>query len=350
MKQLSRLLIVSFSLILAPVSAHSTIHNVSILNFAFVPNKTTVNPGDTVRWKMTGGIFHTTTSTFGSPKSWNSGTMFVADSFDVVFTVADGPGPFPYLCSIHALSMKDTIFVASPDTDGDGLSDADEINIHGTDPNNPDTDGDGLNDGDEVNIHGTDPLNPDTDGDGLTDGAEVNVHGTNPLLADTDADGLTDGAEINIHGTNPLDADTDGDGLSDGDEVNVHGTDPLLADTDGDGLSDSEEINIHGTDPLNPDTDGDGEVDGVDACPLIPNPCPGCCDVPGDANNGGSVNIADVTFLIARIFAGGSAPPCCEEGDANGNGSVNIADVTFLIARIFAGGAAPLCGPVGMGC
>ena len=75
-----------------------------------------------------------------------------------------------------------------------------------------------------------------------------------------------------------------------------------------------------------------------------------CCKNPGDANNDGSVNIADVTFLIARIFAGGLAPPCCEQASANGDGSVNIADVTFLIARIFAGGAAPVCGPVGMGC
>ncbi|MFQ5608350.1 MAG: hypothetical protein ACE5GA_10415, partial [Candidatus Zixiibacteriota bacterium] len=75
-----------------------------------------------------------------------------------------------------------------------------------------------------------------------------------------------------------------------------------------------------------------------------------CCAVAGDANNSGGVNIADVTYLIARIFAGGAAPPCCQEGDANGSGGINIADVTFLIARIFAGGAAPICGPAGMGC
>ena len=35
------------------------------------------------------------------------------------------------------------------DGDGDGLTDDDEINIYGTNPNNPDTDGDGINDGDE---------------------------------------------------------------------------------------------------------------------------------------------------------------------------------------------------------
>lgn len=75
-----------------------------------------------------------------------------------------------------------------------------------------------------------------------------------------------------------------------------------------------------------------------------------CCKNAGDANDNGAVNIADVTFLIARIFAGGAAPPCCEQADANGNGSVNIADVTFLIARIFAGGPPPICGPSGLAC
>ena len=74
----------------------------------------------------------------------------------------------------------------------------------------------------------------------------------------------------------------------------------------------------------------------------------GCCSFPGDANNSGNVNIADVTFLIARIFAGGQAPVCSDEADANGSGTVNIADVTYLIARIFAGGSAPLCGITGI--
>ncbi len=75
-----------------------------------------------------------------------------------------------------------------------------------------------------------------------------------------------------------------------------------------------------------------------------------CCVLAGDANNDTRVNIADVTFLIARIFAGGIVPPCCSQADANGDSKVNIADVTYLIARIFAGGPAPICGPAGMGC
>lgn len=73
----------------------------------------------------------------------------------------------------------------------------------------------------------------------------------------------------------------------------------------------------------------------------------GCCDTPGDADNTGSVTIADVTYLIARIFSGGSAPVCQDEGDADGNNSISIADVTYLIARIFSAGPAPVCGTTG---
>ncbi|MDR3642985.1 MAG: L,D-transpeptidase family protein [Candidatus Doudnabacteria bacterium] len=42
------------------------------------------------------------------------------------------------------------------DSDNDGLSDYDEINIYHTDPHNPDSDGDGYSDGHEVQ-HGFDP-------------------------------------------------------------------------------------------------------------------------------------------------------------------------------------------------
>ncbi len=52
-------------------------------------------------------------------------------------------------------------------------------------PNDRDTDGDGLTDDQEVNVTKTDPTNPDTDGDGLTDGQEVNVHKPDPTEPDT---------------------------------------------------------------------------------------------------------------------------------------------------------------------
>jgi outer membrane protein OmpA-like peptidoglycan-associated protein/opacity protein-like surface antigen len=149
------------------------------------------------------------------------------------------------------------------DSDGDGLTDAEERRI-GTDPHNPDTDGDGLSDGDEVNKYHTSPLNPDTDGDGLTDGEEVNRYHTDPLNKDTDGDGLTDGEEVLKYHTDPLNRDSDGDGLSDGDEVKKYHTDPLKADTDGDGLTDGDEVLKYHTDPLKKDTDGGGVDDGTE--------------------------------------------------------------------------------------
>jgi len=113
----------------------------------------------------------------------------------------------------------------SADPDHDGLTN-DQEKEFGTDKNNPDTDGDGLSDGEEVFKYKTNPTKADTDGDGLTDGQEVNQYKTDPLKADTDGDGLNDGQEVNKYKTNPLKADTDGGTVGDGTEVN-RGTNPL---------------------------------------------------------------------------------------------------------------------------
>jgi hypothetical protein len=80
------------------------------------------------------------------------------------------------------------------DTDGDGLSDADEADL-GTDPDDVDSDDDGLSDGDEVD-EGTDPLDDDTDGDGYSDGDEVE-DGTDPLDAE-DTGNICNGTSIGL--------------------------------------------------------------------------------------------------------------------------------------------------------
>ncbi len=51
----------------------------------------------------------------------------------------------------------DLLGLKNIDTDGDGISDYDEIYIYGTSPYLPDTDGDGISDYDEI-MMGTDPL------------------------------------------------------------------------------------------------------------------------------------------------------------------------------------------------
>lgn len=136
------------------------------------------------------------------------------------------------------------ILLGTGDSDGDGLSDAQEragflmpsgIRIF-TDPLQADTDADGLMDGDEVIISGAttqvlaDPTRPDSDGDGVEDFVEWRALEA-PLKVfdpDSDGDGLSDGEEVNEYGTDPLGRDTDGDGVDDGAEVRQN-ADPLLA-------------------------------------------------------------------------------------------------------------------------
>lgn len=79
------------------------------------------------------------------------------------------------------------------DSDGDGITDADETTRFGTDPHMADSDGDGIDDGDELNYWG------ENWNSGLEEG------GTNKLLdSDSDGDGKSDGWEI-INGYDPTD-------------------------------------------------------------------------------------------------------------------------------------------------
>ncbi len=181
----------------------------------------------------------------------------------------DGDGDLDVLSASYdddKIAWYEQLNVIEPpdaDSDGDGLSNADEVNIHGTNPYVADTDGDGLLDGFEVN-YGLNPLvggqaAQDPDADGLTN-LQEQAAGTNPNAADSDSDGLLDGVEL-ATGINPLDADSDDDLLLDGAEVLIHFTDPLDADSDDDLLTDAAEVNAHGTDPNLADTDGDGLLD-----------------------------------------------------------------------------------------
>ena len=75
----------------------------------------------------------------------------------------------------------------------------------------------------------------------------------------------------------------------------------------------------------------------------------GCCQNRGNADGitgpGGPVDVADLTYLVAYLFQGGTAPPCEPEGNVDGivgvGGPIDVADLTFLVAYLFQGGAAP---------
>ena len=155
-----------------------------------------------------------------------------------------------------------------------------------TNPNFWDSDGDTISDGDEVSIWLTDPTEADTDGDGLHDGLEISSGYGNPPQA-----------------TDPRNNNTDGDAWDDGEEdINSNGqidgneSDPTrredTGDFDEDGIENWEE-NLTCTEWNNADTDYGGVLDGDEINPLHgTNPCDSLVDVSVTISNWGSATLS----------------------------------------------------------
>jgi plastocyanin len=211
-----------------------TVHDVLVTDTGFDPPLVEITEGDSVRWVFLGSVPQSSTSSAGQAESWDSGLLQPNLFFEIRLSI---PGHYNYYDQTFgaddgmggAVGVSGEILVL-PDTDGDGLSNQDEIAL-GTNPNKIDSDKDGLDDWDEVVVRFSDPLDLDSDNDGLTDSEDVDA------------------------GASPIDDDTDDDGLDDFQEVVVHGTEPFLADTDLGGVDDGVEV-ANGTDPLNPNDDG----------------------------------------------------------------------------------------------
>ena len=145
----------------------------------------------------------------------------------------------------------DNAFRSLADADGDGL----RSSAHGgLDPNDTrwDSDGDGLSDAFELERRqqgvAFSPILCDTDGDGLSDAQEM-FYGADPARADTDNDGLTDAEELwhQAYDTNTCQPTNNWAG---GWDVTVIGattvvvrvsSNPTTADSDNDGVSDQAE-------------------------------------------------------------------------------------------------------------
>ena len=148
--------------------------------------------------------------------------------------------------NLHKENM-DILNLDMDDNDGDGVLNYIE-NLYKTDPDNADSDGDNLSDYDEMAILTTNPSSADSDKNNLTDD-----------LSDTDNDGVSNYDEIYVYDTNPIIRDTDGDGVSDGLEITEYKSSPANTDTDGDGADDCWEV-INGFDPTNADSDFNGKA------------------------------------------------------------------------------------------
>ena len=176
--------------------------------------------------------------------------------------------------------VKNAYSVRISATDISGLSVVKNFTITINDDRTEDFDQDGLTEAQEEDVHGTSDLDPDSDDDGLVDGPEVNVHNTNPTKPDTESDGMPDGWE-HVNGLNPLanDAanDDDIDQLSNLVEYQ-RSTDPQHADTDRDGFSDYAEVAA-----------GKNPTDRLS----LPVPAP---NVPQRMNYAGLVKVGDAPF------------------------------------------------------
>ena len=127
--------------------------------------------------------------------------------------------------SIRMANIRDILqdnaesqYMLTNDTDEDGIPDFMEMQLFLTDPFKKDSDENGTDDGYEdadedglTNLQeiaiSLNPVLKDTDGDGLTDGDELNKYSTNPFDPDSDRDGATDKWELD-NGYDPKVAET----------------------------------------------------------------------------------------------------------------------------------------------
>jgi len=158
----------------------------------------------------------------------------------------------------------------------------------------------------------------DPDGDGLTNAYEINISGTHPNSIDSDGDGLVDGNDgVVLLVDYPEGVDANLDTYVDGEQTT--GTDPTKADTDGDLIEDGLEV-ANGSDPLDP----------LD----LPNLFDG--DVAPYGAPNGEVNAGDLTVMmrLALGLEDTRALELAHGDLGTPDGVINAADVILLIQML----------------
>ena len=136
-----------------------------------------------------------------------SGATEPEKRFWTLFTNSEATTSNTPFSSMRILPGKEYLLVYTRDLDEDGLHEFEE-RAYGSSDLAVDTDGDGISDFEEVRVGWTvrvtpgtprkvfsDPSRPDSDMDGLSD-FEERFHGTDPNRSDTDGDGLSDASEV----------------------------------------------------------------------------------------------------------------------------------------------------------
>lgn len=249
-------------------------------------------------------------------------------------------------------SVIATVVDTTPDSDGDGVSDAAEgtgdADGDGIDnANDSDSDNDGIADSVEA---GLDPENiPDTDGDGIL----------NTQDRDSDNDGILDVLEVGPTPNSPLDSDNDGiadyldgdadndgipDTLEDSNTPTLSGVDTQGGSPGGNGIDDNVDVavtlgldaNSNGVDDLfepsntdadllgnqlDLDSDGDGILDIIEAdnVPAFAN---------NDSDNDGIDDAFDADeFVTPTDVNGNGIQDSTEPRDTDGDGTPDYLDI-----------------------
>ncbi len=177
--------------------------------YSLVESATTV----TLQVRLTDapGVGNTATVNYAaSPGTATLGTDYLAAAGTLSFGAADT------VKTINIAVVNDTKHEANETITVTLSNPASALLVNATNPatvtivdDDPDTDGDGISDTDEisgVNGYLTNPLRRDSDNDLISDLDEIlatHSYLTNPTIADSDGDGVDDGAEISL-GTDPL--------------------------------------------------------------------------------------------------------------------------------------------------